>query len=134
LLKTSYEYRESLTGQFGTLISKTGFDVDQDIRIKIACSATAVAAGALQLLTSLFLLFCASSKSGKTSGKLWLFINFFVILAVAGSFVCFMSQKHYRDTVDDDDRLLFFVAATGVDAVFLFLFMFVTGAFSCRSS
>jgi Na+/melibiose symporter-like transporter len=135
LLQTTYEARESTSGQLLQIVSNAGvWDKDKDARIKLGCSATAVAAGALQLLTSLFLLFCASSKSGKTSGKLWLFINFFVILAVAGSFICFASQEHYRNEWKNDDRLKFFLLATGLDAIFLFIFMFVTGAFSCRSS
>jgi len=149
LLKDSYEHRKSgygdvnqgissgtryITDTFGGTLHK--IDPDKADRMKIGVAAASLAAGALQLITSIFLLFCSSSKGGRVSARLWIFVNLFVILACAGSFICLLSQQQFQDEVkkrDENHQLKAFLGATGVDAVFLFIFSFVTGAFGCRS-
>jgi len=137
LLKTNYEKRESTANKiFNSAATVLQYNSNRYINNLIWVTATTLAAGSLQLITSLFLLFCSSSKGGRVSSKLWLFINFFTFLATAGAFVCLMSQVEYRNKVQNDDdehQLKGYLGAVGLDAVFILLFSFVTGTFSCRS-
>jgi len=140
LLKDSYEEQQSTVGQaigvLGGFTKSVGFDPELNLRIKIGVSAATLAAGALQLITSLFLLLCSSSKGGRVSARLWLFVSLFVILATAGSFVCIVRKQAFVDEVKDRDanhQLKAYLLATGADAIFLFIFSFITGAFGCRS-
>jgi len=146
LLQKSYEEREKYGGlgkelgkasvDFTRSIGLTPTDVTGDSYWKtlLSVSAVAVAAGALQLLTSLFLLLCASSKGGRISAKIWVGVNFFTILALGSALACLLWQERFRKEAESDNLLLSFMGALAVDAIFLFLFMFINAAFSCRSS
>ncbi|ODM94131.1 hypothetical protein Ocin01_12548 [Orchesella cincta] len=135
-------YEESQTEGFkakkaigeGTTSIFKSFGIEQKVdfvkinRIKLACYGVAFGAAALQLLTSLLILICPAAKSGKSTAKLYSFINPFVLIALLGAVGCFFSGGTGIDYENDRD-VQYFLGVAVLDSVFLLYLLCVAGAF-----
>ncbi|CAL8108856.1 unnamed protein product [Orchesella dallaii] len=97
-------------------------------RIKVACYGVAFGAAALQLLTSLLILICPAAKGGKSTAKLYSFINPFVLIALLGAAGCFLSGGTGID-YNEDKQVQCFLGVCLLDSVFLLYLLCVAGAF-----
>jgi len=136
----AYEYSQSdefkakkaIGEGVSSIFSGIGLDQKVDLvkvnRIKLACFGVAFGAAALQFLSSLLILICPAAKSGKSTAKLYSFLNPFVLVALLGSAGCFLSGGTGIDYNEDTD-VQCFLGVVLLDSVFLLYLLCVAGAF-----